>query len=360
MSELHGGRDQAWLRAHGVKWTDLLDFSTNVNPFGPSPDVLDVLKDVDVAAYPDRSVRELTELLAAKNGVDSDCILIGNGASQLIWLSAQSLLTHEGSGLIVGPTFGEYDRACSAIGASLRALIAEPPLFEPDPQRLFAMINGGRPDLLFVCSPNNPTGHSLDSGTIVDLARELKPGVLVLDEAYRAFRDGDAFGPPPAENVLLLRSLTKEYALAGLRLGYALAAPELIERLRALHPPWSVSSPAQAAGLAAIRDQDYLRQTLEATAAAAAQLKRNLEELGAAIVPSPLHYFMVEVGDAPACQHALLQRGVLVRDCSSFGLPGYVRIGTRRPQENESLLQAWAKWREAEPVVVSGAQQDVP
>lgn len=340
-SKAHGGPNLAALRRAGVAYEELLDFSTNVNPFGPAPSVDAAWRGVDVSNYPDASALHLRETLATRNEVAPDHLLTGAGASQLIWLTAQGLLAPGDSCLIVGPTYGEYRRAAEAREARVSELRLPLPAEQVSVEAISDALAVERPDLVFLCNPNNPTGWHLDGAELAQLAAACAPGLLIVDEAYRAFLLGPAFAPPPAENALLLRSMTKEYGLPGLRLGYLLGAPNLVARVAALQPPWSVSGPAQAAGLAALADEDHLRWSLVETARAAARLKQELRELGLAIVPSPMHYFLVKVGEAARWRRELMAHGCLVRDATSFGLVTHLRIGARRPSDNELLVAAW-------------------
>jgi histidinol-phosphate/aromatic aminotransferase/cobyric acid decarboxylase-like protein len=143
--------------------------------------------------------------------------------------------------------------------------------------------------------------------------------------------------------VLVLRSMTKDYALAGLRLGYAVGPPRVVDALARVRSPWNVNALAQAAGLAALRDQGHLRETLDALQAAGAQLVTGLRQRGWDPLPSTVHFFLIDVGDGGRLWARLLREGVLVRDCASFGLPSYVRIAARRPEENARLLAAMAE-----------------
>ena len=145
--------------------------------------------------------------------------------------------------------------------------------------------------------------------------------------------------------MLVLGSLTKEYALAGLRLGYAVGSPEVLAALRCARPPWSVNTLAQAAGIAALQDTVHLAHCLARIAQAKHDLMVGLGALGLAPIPSTTHFFLIRVGHGASCRQALLRRGILVRDCASFGLPEYIRVATRRPEENARLLAALEELR---------------
>jgi histidinol-phosphate aminotransferase len=163
--------------------------------------------------------------------------------------------------------------------------------------------------------------------------------LFVVDEAYLPFAFGlESTVNCSADNVFVLRSMTKDFALAGLRLGYAVGNAKLMDSLRRVLPPWSVNAVAQAAGVAASRDTDRCRRSLERLAVAKDDLVQGLTRLGLTPLPSAVHFFLVPCNNAAALRLVLLKRGVLVRDCASFGLTGYLRIATRLPEENERLL----------------------
>ena len=319
----HGGLDWKRLLGEGRTPAEILDFSVNVNPFGPCPGVYRALENLDPARYPDRTCHQLGVRLAQLNEVNEDEILIGNGTAELIWLAAHAWLPGRRA-LILAPTFGEYARAAQAVGAEVILFTAEPPAFRWDFERICERLHSIKPALVFVCSPNNPSGGLLTEEEIRMIARRAAPGLLVLDEAYRTFVTYRPFAPPPAENVLVLRSMTKDFALAGLRLGYALGAAQTIARLRAFQPPWSVSSPAHAAGLAALADLDYLFETCTETRRLALEFRTALIDLGAKVIPSETPYCLIDVqrvGTAKTAFERLLTRNIQVRDCTSFGLP---------------------------------------
>jgi histidinol-phosphate aminotransferase len=328
---------------------DLLDFSANINPFGPSPRIWPAMQAVDIACHPDPRAAPLRRALAAHNGIDLAALLVGNGAADLIYQLATAYVRPGDRVLIVAPTFGEYAAAAAMMGAEVmehRLVPADG--FALDAERLARDVQHTQPRLLYLCSPNNPTGTYYDQGTVEYLLRAAPHTLLVLDEAYVNF----AAEPWPATsllehpNLLLLRSLTKDYALTGLRLGYAIAAPEVIAALEKVQPPWAVNALAQAAALAALEDTAHLRDTLAQTRQVSTSLRADLMAAGLAPLPSAVHYCLLPVDSAPEWHAALLERRILVRDCTSFGLPQHIRIAARTRIENRRLLDALVACKE--------------
>jgi L-threonine-O-3-phosphate decarboxylase len=339
---VHGGIDLGELLALGLCPDDVLDFSANVNPYGPSPTVREALAGTPLDRYPDRECLELRAALSDSLGIPPACILPGNGASELIWLAALAFLHPGDRVLVLGPTFCEYARAARLKQARVFTWRApQEQGFVPDLAVIAGRLRSLRPRLVFLCNPNNPTGVVLPPDEVAAWARQHPRTLFVVDEAYLAFAAGlDSALAFAEENVLVLRSLTKDCGLAGLRLGYAVGADSLIGALRQAQPPWSVNAVAQAAGVAALRDPDHRRASLERLAQAKQGLVAGLIRLGLEPVPSAVHFFLLRVGNGAAFRQSLLRRGILVRDCASFGLPTHVRIAARRPEENERLLTA--------------------
>lgn len=345
----HGALDYAELAALGLDPGALLDFSSNLNPFGPPVAVRAALAALDPAPYPDRSCHQLRLALAAHHRCAPETILAGNGANELIHLIARALLGPEDTALVVGPTYGEYAHASRLAGAptvELHAAAADQ--FQPAVAALADIISRVRPRLTWLCAPNNPTGADPAPDLIQALAElcQAHGGLLVVDRAYHALRrycqpEHDALDANAPPNLLHLYSLTKSYALAGLRLGYLLAAPQLVARVGAYQPAWSVSSAAQAAGLAALGAEGFLAATIPQLWVASDALVVGLRALGLEVWRGALPFVLVRTGDGATTRTALLRRGCLVRDCASFGLPAWVRVAPRRPAENARLLDAW-------------------
>jgi histidinol-phosphate/aromatic aminotransferase/cobyric acid decarboxylase-like protein len=295
----------------------VIDFSTGVSPLEPPPAVMAAFRSADVTRYPHPTALPLREAIAARHGVAVDEVVVGAGSVELVWALARAF---GGAGRRVGfvaPAFGEYAQAARASGAETMPVALDDAC-----------------DLLFVARPGNPT-LALPSAAAIAAARA---GLVVVDEAYQPLCDGVA-PLAPSDGVAVLRSLTKVFALPGLRLGYLLAARVVARAVQASLPPWNVSAPAAAAGLAA------LAEPLEPVRAAVAELRARLIARLAALEVVPVAaggtFVVVDVGDARRFAAAMLARGVRVRDCASFGLPRLVRLGVRSDEDQQKLVDAW-------------------
>jgi histidinol-phosphate aminotransferase len=304
---------------------------------------------VDIAQHPDPRATPLRRALAAHNGIDPAALLVGNGAADLLYQLAMAYLRPGDCVLVVAPTFGEYAAAAATMGAKVIYHPTDADSgFALDIEQLVYEEQQHRPRLLFLCNPNNPTGTYHDQGVIEALLAAAPDTLLVLDEAFINFvaRPWPACRLLAHPNLLILRSLTKDYALTGLRAGYAMAAPPIIAALEKVQPPWTVNALAQAAALAALDDAAHLRASLAALAQAKSSLLHDLERLDFAPLPSAVHFFLLPVASAAEWQRELLARGILVRDCTSFGLPEHIRIAVRTPPENARLVAALAACKE--------------
>ena len=352
---IHGGIRPAQLRALGLNPADARDFSASVSPLGPPPALWPALQQVDLTAYPDPECLELREAIRRHTGAPLASILVGNGSTELIHLLTRAYLSPPRPGvrnaaLILTPTYGEYAGAGALAGAELFTLNARrDQAFSWDLEQAAALIQARRPALIFLCNPNNPTGIYLSQKEVLTLAQAAAQtgSLLVLDEAYisfvadpwdaRSLLDGNC---GIADSLVILRSMTKDYALTGLRLGYSIAAPEITARLAALQPDWSVNALAQVAGQIALADPDYLPQARAAVAAAKAYLTGELTALGYAVFPTAANFLLVSVGNAAALCEQLMRQGLFLRDCASFGLPDCIRIGIRPLPDCQRLIAA--------------------
>ncbi|MFN8533014.1 MAG: histidinol-phosphate transaminase [Dehalococcoidia bacterium] len=320
--------------------TGVLDLSANTSPLGPPPAVLDAIRNARVDAYPEPDAVSFRRAVAGQLGVPADWVAAGNGAAELIWLAALASAGPGRNGLIVGPTFGEYARAIQVAGASPVEIRAEAPEFIPPIDRITDALDRLHPALLFLCNPNNPTGSLIAAAELAALADRAPDTLLAIDEAYLPFTDApDLLALLDRPNLLLIRSLTKAYAIPGVRIGYALGQTTGV--LRRIAPPWSVGAPAIAAGLAALADPGWPERGRCLAREGLDRVASELARRGLSPVPSAANFLIVAVPNAAAVRRTLFERGVLVRDCASFGLPGYLRIAAGPPEAISRLLSAW-------------------
>ena len=340
---IHGGINYAELKAAGFAPEDIHDFSVCTNPFMPPPGLKRALSTVAIDRYPDSESTELRQRLSEKLPVTPDNILVGSGTTELIRLIALTYFTPGDRVLLLEPTFGDYEISCQIVGVELiKQQIRTEDGFTPDLKETINIIRQHRVKGVFICNPNNPTGKYLSRQEIETVLNAGENTLLILDEAYLAFTGNtwSAIDLISQGNVIVLRSMTKDYALAGLRLGYAVASREIIANLRRVRPPWNVNAPAQKAGIIALEDAKYLEYTQKKIEQAKQFLIGELGKLGFQPLPSDTNFFLMKVGDARGFRAALLKHGILVRDCTSFGLPEYVRIASRPIPACRKLISA--------------------
>ena len=320
-----------------------VDFSVNTNPLGMPDSVVRAIRegtDQDVR-YPDYQCRALRRALSRRYGVGESSILCGNGAADLIFRICACLRPHRV--LVPAPTFSEYGRSAAQFGAEIAEYrLAEENDFALDSGFLAAITPGT--DLVFLCNPNNPTGRLCDPELLEEIVLQCGENgtVLVVDECFIEFTGGRSLLPLLEGNphLLILRAFTKLYAMAGLRLGFLLNAdPALLDRIAAWGAEWSVSTVAQRAGLAALDEEDWLERTRDLVARERRWLTEQLTALGLTVYPAQANYLLFR---APwSVREALLEKGVMVRDCTSFrGLDDRdFRIGIKTRAENEILIE---------------------
>ncbi|TAJ07839.1 MAG: threonine-phosphate decarboxylase [Nitrospirae bacterium] len=353
----HGGNVYEAARASGRPIGRLTDFSASINPLGPSPAAVRALRHSlpQLVHYPDPDCLTLRRALAKRWRLASDQILVGNGSTELIHLLPRALgIRHA---LLIGPTFSEYARAVALAGGRISYLHARRSEgYRPPLERvLHAMQHSRKPvDAIFLCNPNSPTGRAVGAASVRALVRAAARRRIrvILDETFVEYcaersvlRD-----VPRSANLLVLRSFTKFYAMPALRLGYLVGAVPLIQRVRALQPPWSVNTPAQVFALAALGDQGHANRSLASVQQERARFVMNLKALpGVTVYPSEANFLLLELPmalSARVCAEALARRGLLIRDCSS--VPGLnrrtVRVAVRRRMENCRLVTALCKW----------------
>lgn len=327
------------LRQSGI--ADLVKLNQNENPLGPSP--LAVAAATAAASrahgYPEGSARSLREKLAAMWDLPADWFIVGNGSDELFRLLAETYLEPGDRVVVPTPSFTTYQFVAELMGAeAIRVPLAEHAMDLPAMARNDAK-------LVFLCRPNNPTGAVFTEEAMRTFMGRVPRGTcVVLDEAYREF-DETPFDSRALlldyPNLIVTRTFSKIYGLAGFRLGYGIARPEAIAPLRTTRDPFSVNSLAVAAGLAALDDRDHLERTRTLTREGKAYLYGVFDRLGLPYVPSQGNFVLFGAqrpGDILSDE--LLRHGVLVRSCGSFGLPDSLRVTIGTPEQNERFAKA--------------------
>lgn len=343
-SGVHGGYDQTELETLGIEPDEIIDFSVSTNPAGIPPGILRWVSVKDLSLYPDSQSTDLRREIARKNGIKEMNVLVSSGSTEIIRLVTTAYLEDKDKVLLVEPTYGEYRLSCEIAGAEVNTFLTSAVNdFRPDIDTLVNRIRTEKPKIIFLCNPNNPAGYYLKEDEFVNVLSAASGSLVVLDEAYISFVDNTwlSTGYINGNNLLLLRSMTKNYALAGLRLGYAVAGEKIIGVLSRICPPWNVNVVAQRAGVAALQYKGYLEKSRELAFREKNYLVKNLEKLGFSCIPSDTNFFLVKVNDAAKLRKRLLvHKKILVRDCSSFGLPEYIRIAPRSRNKNRKLVTA--------------------
>ena len=324
---------------------EIVKLASNENAMGPSPKAVDAMTAAAGAMhrYPDGGCFYLKRALADKLGVEPEQILPGNGSNELIELLGHVFLSPENSIVMGSQAFVVYRLVAMAARAETVA-VAMPEFTHDLPSMLEAIDEKTR--IVFISNPNNPTGTIVDQAAIDAFMREVPDSVVVcFDEAYiellPASRQPDVLKyVREGRNVVVLRTFSKVYGLAGLRIGYAVAPSACIALLHKVRQPFNVNAMAQAAALAALADDDHVRKTREMVADGLAFIGSELDKLGIAYVPSVTNFMLARLGKGRQAFEALQREGVIVRPMDGYGLLEHVRITVGLPEENRKLIEA--------------------
>lgn len=323
-----------------------IDFSANINPLGTPPGVLKAVEASlpELLHYPDPYCRKLVNRIAEFEGVPESFILCGNGAAELIYSYCEALRPR--TAVELAPTFSEYALGLKRVGCTVKRFPLRSEHNFTLGRSFLEFLEETRPDAVFLCNPNNPTGRLLDGELVKEiLSFTCRRGIrLFLDECFLDLTDAGVSMKPwlgSHPNLLILRAFTKSYGMAGLRLGYCLTGDrELLSQMAKTVQPWNVSVPAQAAGIAALSEEAFLRKTKEIIRSERAWLTEELKDVGFLVCPSDANFILFR---GPTClQNALLDQGIAIRNCENyFGLSaGWFRIAVKRHEENRNLISA--------------------
>ena len=332
-------------RELGLEESGIVKLASNENPLGVSPRAAQAMRAVmdGLARYPDGNGFELKQALAQRFGVAMDGIVLGNGSNDVLELAARSFLTPGQSAVYSEHAFAVYPLAVQAVGAQGIAVQARD--YGHD---LGAMARAVRPDtrIVFIANPNNPTGTFVSGPLLEQFIAGLPDDVLVvLDEAYNEYvepqyRYDSIAWLKKFPNLVITRTFSKVYGLAGLRVGYALAAPEVADLMNRVRQPFNVNSLSLAAAAAALGDEAFMRESYELNRRGMQQIVGGLQRLGLTHIPSYGNFVTFGITGAGAVFQKLLKAGVIVRPIASYGMPGHLRVSIGLESENARFLEA--------------------
>ena len=330
--------------AHGgAGGPGLIDLSASLNPLGPSPAALAAARGADLERYPEADAQSLTLAVARRFGIDPAMVVPVPGASWGLWLVLASMVTPGQRTLVVTPCFGEYERYLRIFRAQITRLRCSPESNFEFPLRALELELGRAPALVMLANPSNPQGTTCDRRVLRALVLAHPDSTFVVDEAFAAFASGETslMDQPLPPNLAVVRSLTKELGLAGLRMGFLVCPDRIARDLRATLPPWPISSPSLAAAIAGLEDNEHTRRGAALARAQLREFGRLLQARGGRPFPSEVNFMLVQA--AGLHQH-LRAAGILTRDCASFGLEGWIRMAAAPPVCVERVRSAIELW----------------
>lgn len=325
--------------------SSIIKVASNENPLGPSPKALSAMERVlkNLNLYPDGNAFYLKQKLADKLGVEPGNLILGNGSNEIIEFVGHALMAPGVDVIVSEYCFAIYPIVAKLFGANVITVPAKN--YGHD---LPAMVKAITPNtkVIFVANPNNPTGTLARREDIVHLINSVpKDVLLVMDEAYFEFLNDSVDLLPlirngQKANLLLMRTFSKIFGLAGLRLGYGIAVPELISALEKIRQPFNINSLAQAAALAALDDEEHLQKTRANNFSGLRYLENELRKMKLEFVPSAANFLLVRVGDGQKVFNDLQKLGVITRPMGGYGLPEWIRVSVGTPAENERFATA--------------------
>jgi threonine-phosphate decarboxylase len=349
---IHGG--EVWQLESNKK--KVLDFSANVNPLGPSPKAIDAITESfwKIPFYPDSNTTSLKKAISKKIGISPENLIVGNGSTEIIYLFTEVFIKENDRVLIPAPTFGEYEMAVLKANGRVEYL----PLthdFKIDAKEFIRKIKGVK--AAFLCNPNNPTGLLIPFNDLINIVDKAEKNntVIFIDEDFMDFapkeKDSSLIKEIDSyQNLFILKSFTKFFGLAGLRIGYGISNREAIEIISRAKIPWNVNCLAEAAAIAALEDSEFSDKTRRLIEEEREFLMNGLSQIkGLNVVPSDANFFLINIKKtglkAKELKSKLLNFGILIRDCDSFkGLDEYyIRVAIRTRNENEYLIEALKK-----------------
>lgn len=350
---IHGGEVLDAAGKSGYKKEEILDFSSSVNPLGPSKKALEAAKNnfKEIPSYPDSNCNQLRQAIADHfDGLNKNNVIVGNGSTELMYLFAETFMRKGETALISAPTFGEYESAIRKTGETPK-FVKLGKNFNIDAASFESGLKGAK--IVFLCNPNNPTSMLIPTQTLTEIIEKaLDQDTLVfLDEDFLEFVEEEKTLSMITKiksypNLFILRSFTKIFGLTGLRVGYGISSEEIVDVLLRAKIPWNVNCLAQPAAVAALTDEEHLRVTCELIKKEKAQMQTQLDEIESfKVYPPDANFFFIDIRKsgltATELKNKLLHKGILIRDCTSFrGLdPYYIRVAVKTHVENVRLIE---------------------
>lgn len=330
--------------------TDSIKLASNENPLGASPKSLEALREAlaKLNRYPDGSGYYLRQRLADKFSLPFDGIVLGNGSNEIIELLIRTFLFADDEVILPEPSFLVYELAAQTVGGKAMSIPLQG--FVIDLEHMLDAVSP-RTKLVFINNPNNPTGTILHKSEFEAFLDKLPEDVIVVvDEAYIEFvRDPDSaqgfdYLDRGGSHIVVLRTFSKAYGLAGLRIGYGVMEPRLADYLNRVRQPFNTSALAQIAALAALDDDAFFAKTLQTVWDGLEYLYQECESMGLRCLPTQTNFFLIEVPcDAKEVYQAMLRQGVIIRAMNAYGLNNYIRINVGLPEENRRFVTALKK-----------------
>lgn len=337
-------------REYGLDPASIVKLASNENPRGMPESARRAVSEAlaDLGRYPDSNGFALKSALSAKLNIAINCITLGNGSNDILELAAAAFLTADRSCVYAQHSFAVYALATQARGA--RSTVAPAKNLAHDLDAMLASI-ADETALIYIANPNNPTGTHLSAQVVESFLVSVPASiVVVIDEAYNEYlppeqRFESAGWIKKYPNLLISRTFSKAFGLAGLRVGYGLAQPHLTDLLNRVRQPFNVNVAAQAAAVAALADTEFVEQSYRLNRAGMKQLTDAFRSLGLEFVPSFGNFVLVKVGDAARMFEELLKRGIIVRPVANYDLSEWLRVTVGLPDENSKFLEALAAAR---------------
>jgi histidinol-phosphate aminotransferase len=335
-------------REMGLEPSQIVKLASNENPLGASPKAYLAMQDAleDIARYPDGNSFALRDAVCQKFGLNPEQLVFGNGSNDILELAARAFLVPGSEAVYSQHAFAVYALATQAVGAKGITVPAKD--FAHDLPAMLAAITANT-RMVFIANPNNPTGTMLEKSALLDFLRQVpKSTLVVLDEAYDEYMPAESKSQSfqwlaEFDNLIISRTFSKAYGLAGLRIGYGVSSSGVTDMMNRVRQPFNVNSVAQAAAVASLSDDDFVERSYALNRAGMLQLTQGFNHLGLSYIPSFGNFVSFRIDHAGAVYKQLLEQGVIVRPIANYEMPDYLRISVGLFDENACFLEVLEK-----------------